>query len=108
MKLYLDTTQSLKTIVKIGDKEFIRIHESPMEQDVLSLIDTSLKSKHLTLKDISEIEVNPGPGSFTGTRVGVAIANALAFALKILVNGQNPPIQPHYSESPHITQPKGV
>lgn len=39
------------------------------------------------LKDITAIEVNTGPGSFTGTRVGVAIANALGFALNIPVNG---------------------
>ncbi|EKD65038.1 MAG: hypothetical protein ACD_50C00208G0010, partial [uncultured bacterium] len=29
------------------------------------------------------IEVNTHPGSFTGIRVGMAIANALGFALKI-------------------------
>ncbi len=34
------------------------------------------------------IEVETGPGSFTGIRVGVAVANALAYSLKIPVNGK--------------------
>ena len=41
------------------------------------------------IKDISEIEVNTGPGSFTGLRVGVSIANALGWALGIPVNGKD-------------------
>lgn len=34
------------------------------------------------------IEVETGPGSFTGLRVGVSVANALGFALGIPVNGK--------------------
>lgn len=34
------------------------------------------------------IEVETGPGSFTGLRVGVTVANALGFALGIPVNGK--------------------
>jgi len=34
------------------------------------------------------IEVEAGPGSFTGIRVGVAIANALGFSLGVPVNGK--------------------
>ena len=37
---------------------------------------------------IDAIEVNAGPGSFTGLRVGASIANALSFALGIPVNGK--------------------
>lgn len=39
--------------------------------------------------DILEgIEVEEGPGSFTGLRVGASVALALGFALNIPVNGQ--------------------
>lgn len=34
------------------------------------------------------IEVEKGPGSFTGLRVGASIAQALGFALNIPVNGE--------------------
>lgn len=34
------------------------------------------------------IEVETGPGSFTGLRVGVSVANALAYSLGIPVNGK--------------------
>lgn len=40
------------------------------------------------LKDVEAIEVETGPGSFTGIRVGVAVANALGFTLNIPVNGK--------------------
>ncbi|KKS13454.1 MAG: Universal bacterial protein YeaZ [Candidatus Daviesbacteria bacterium GW2011_GWB1_41_5] len=37
---------------------------------------------------VDEIEVDRGPGSYTGIRVGVSVANALGFALNIPVNGK--------------------
>lgn len=40
------------------------------------------------LQNLKELEVETGPGSFTGLRVGVAVANALGFALGIPVNGK--------------------
>lgn len=40
------------------------------------------------LEKIEKIEVETGPGSFTGLRVGVSVANALGFALGIPVNGK--------------------
>ncbi|MBI2196418.1 hypothetical protein HYU45_02280 [Candidatus Daviesbacteria bacterium] len=39
-------------------------------------------------KDLKGIDVETGPGSFTGLRVGVSVANALGFALGISVNGK--------------------
>lgn len=39
-------------------------------------------------KDVKAIEVETGPGSFTGLRVGVAVANALGYSLGIPVNGK--------------------
>jgi len=106
MKLYLDSTDNKKVIISLDDEEFVREYTSPREQDVLFFLNTLLEKKSKSLNDVNEIEVNPGPGSFTGSRVGVAIANALAFALKIKVNGQNPPILPVYSAPPNITPAK--
>jgi tRNA threonylcarbamoyladenosine biosynthesis protein TsaB len=55
---------------------------------VIPLIDKLLKKNNLALKDVNTIEVSEGPGSFTGLRVGISIANALGFLLKIPVNGR--------------------
>ena len=54
----------------------------------LPLIDKLLKDNNLKIEEIDEIKVNTGPGSYTGLRVGSAIANALGFLLKISVNNK--------------------
>ena len=105
MKLYIDSTNNLKTTIKLDDAELVVEYDSPREQNVLAVINEALRQNNLSLKDISEIEVNKGPGSFTGTRVGVAIGNALAFALGIKINGQKPPVEPTYGQPPNITTP---
>lgn len=40
------------------------------------------------LRILKGIEVETGPGSFTGLRVGVSVANSLGFALDIPVNSK--------------------
>lgn len=106
MNLHLDTTQPLVVSLKIGEQTFEKKYARPQEQAVLAFLDETLKKLKLDKEQITSITVNPGPGSFTGTRVGVTIANALAFALNIPVNDQKPPVLPVYDQPPHITQPK--
>jgi tRNA threonylcarbamoyladenosine biosynthesis protein TsaB len=83
-----------------------------------------LKDDQKELKDIEGIAVYQGPGSFTGLRIGISVANALAAslevpitaaehedwlpkALKKLTNGQNQRvIVPEYGADVHITQQK--
>lgn len=55
-------------------------------QVVLPMLDKLLRKHKLKPTDLTAIEVNTGLGSFTGLRVGVSIANALSYALKIPVN----------------------
>lgn len=106
MKLFLDSTNNKKVIIRFDGEEFVNEYASPREQDVLSFLIKTLKLQRVSLKDVTEIGVNPGPGSFTGSRVGVTIANALAFALRLKVNGQTPPVLPVYATPPNITSPK--
>jgi tRNA threonylcarbamoyladenosine biosynthesis protein TsaB len=47
-----------------------------------------LKDSSVDFKDIKEIKLDTGPGSFTGLRVGAAVANALGYSLGIPVNGK--------------------
>jgi tRNA threonylcarbamoyladenosine biosynthesis protein TsaB len=55
-----------------------------------------LRKNNFEVKDIKEIEVNTGPGSFTGLRVGISVANTLGFVLKIPVNGKKTEIEIKY------------
>ena len=57
-------------------------------QGVLPLVEKTLKKEGLEFSDLTGIEVNTGPGSFTGLRVGVTIANTLATILQIPLNGK--------------------
>lgn len=69
-------------------------------QILLKQILNLLKKNKKNLHDLSFLEVNTGPGSFTGTRVGISIANALGYALNIPVNGEKGKIaMPIYSKS---------
>jgi tRNA threonylcarbamoyl adenosine modification protein YeaZ len=61
---------------------------SNKEQVILLMIDKILKKYRVEPEDLSAIQINVGPGSYTGLRVGLAIANTLSFALKIPVNGK--------------------
>lgn len=76
-----------------------------------------IRNNKLLFKDLSGVSVFPGPGSFTGLRIGVSFANALAFGLKIPTyeatqNGQIDllsPLEivvPNYGAEPKITTPK--
>lgn len=103
MKLYLDSTDNTQVVIRLDGKEFINKVDSPRNQDVFGFLLSCLEKENLKQEDITEVEVNCGPGSFTGTRIGVTIANALGFALGIPVNGQKKPIEPIYSSSPSIT-----
>ena len=89
--LLIDTSsnQVIKVGLRIDGKEDIIEQKIDRQkaQIVLPLIDKLTKKHKLALSDIKSIEVNTGPGSFTGIRVGIAIANALGFTLKVPVNG---------------------
>ena len=89
--LFIDTASNKEVIIKLTthDRSFEIKQEISFNrtQVVLPLIEKLLKDHNLSLQNIDSVEVNAGPGSFTGVRVGVAIANAIAFALQIPVNG---------------------
>jgi len=77
--LLLDTTQARKSRVEInkdGKTLIVVLGESP-----LPTIDKALADCHLSLSKIDEFSSNPGPGSFTGVRIGAAVINTLNFAL---------------------------
>lgn len=98
--LYIDTRDSKKIIVKLDGLEIVEDAKREKAQKLLSVIHKLLKKRKMDVRDITSIKVNTGPGSFTGLRVGLSVANTLGWALKIPVNGHNAqesPIEPVYS-----------
>ena len=83
-----------------------------------------LKTQHKTLHDIQGIVAFQGPGSFTGLRIGLTVANTLAYSLQVPIASTTDPdwlengiaallagkgeqvVQPEYGSAPHITAPK--
>lgn len=61
------------------------------------VIEAVARSAKVPLGSITEIKVNPGPGSFIGSRAGVTVANTLGWTLGIPVNGKRPPIAVQYA-----------
>ena len=93
MLLKIDTTIAQKVTVELinkksGKKDQLVQTQKLGSQVLLPLIVQILKKNRVNFSDLTAIEVNPGPGSFTGTRVGVSVANTLGFALSIPVNGK--------------------
>jgi len=89
--LYIDTGDRKRISIALdinGIRKEVNAENKKGSQVILTMIDRLLKKNGLDVHDISKIKVNTGPGSFTGLRVGVSIANSLAMALKIPINGK--------------------
>jgi tRNA threonylcarbamoyladenosine biosynthesis protein TsaB len=89
-----------------------------------SKIDEILNKSSISYSNIEGVVVYKGPGSFTGLRIGISVANALAYAqdipivaggskdwlaqsIKALQSGQNDKVAaPEYGASAHITKPR--
>ncbi len=88
--LYIDTSDNKKITVALeinGKKvQNTRQVDAWASQILLPMIDELLKKEKVNVNQLTEIKVNTGPGSFTGLRVGVAVANALGWLLHIPVN----------------------
>lgn len=89
VKLYIDTSDREKIVVGIEGKRFETKAKEEKSQKLLPFIVEVLKKEGTSFEKIKEIEVNTGPGSFTGLRVGVSVANALGWGLGIPVNGKD-------------------
>lgn len=92
MILYINSQD--RKIIEVSLKSKGRVVDSMSEkseygsQVLLPLIEKLLRKNELDYKDLKGIEVATGPGSFTGLKVGVAVANALGFSLGIPVNNK--------------------
>lgn len=131
MYLFIDTSDPEKTLVGLlemdgsfkDSKEWVgRQNQS---EELLSRVDLLFKKNGIDKKSIDKLVVISGPGSYTGLRVGISTANALAFAWGIPVVGitstdwqrregrsdllskaDDQPVKAFYLNAPHITSPK--
>jgi tRNA threonylcarbamoyladenosine biosynthesis protein TsaB len=95
-----------------------------LSQDIHKKIKDALDKAGMSWLDLTGIIFYEGPGSFTGLRIGAAVANALASELNITISQasgedwinlgaqklKNHPnnrfIVPSYGREPHITKPR--
>lgn len=91
--IIINTTDSKKIEIGLRTKSkvdrVIEEVERGSSQKTLLLIDYLLRQNKISISEIDEVKVSSGPGSFTGIKVGLSIANALGFALGIPVNGRS-------------------
>ena len=101
MKMYLDTSTNI-VILKLDGKEYQADLGHDMAEKLLGFIHEKLQENSKDFKDITKIEFNSGPGSFTGLRIGASIVNTLIHELNL----NQPLIIPNYGKSANITKPK--
>ena len=84
--LFIDTSLSDVSIALLKDEKILDLinNNIPGEHSiyVTKYIQDILKNNNLLPKDIKEIVVVNGPGSFTGVRIGVTIAKMIAYLLR--------------------------
>jgi tRNA threonylcarbamoyladenosine biosynthesis protein TsaB len=86
-------------------------------------IDSLLSQANVDYSNVTGIIAYSGPGSFTGLRIGITVANSIADSYKAAITGatgddwikdglgalkSNPSkhVSPVYGSTPHITQPR--
>lgn len=79
MKIRLDLSISKVAKVQLLDGQVVT--DELIGTNTLALIDEILKKNHLKITDLEEVDSYPGPGSYTGVKIGAAVAGALNFSL---------------------------
>ena len=100
MKLYLDTSTDT-VILKLDDKTYTEKMGHDMAEKLLSFIHKRLQENGKDFKDVTKIEFNEGPGSFTGLRIGATVVNTLIHELSL----PQPLVIPNYGKGANITKP---
>ena len=83
------STEALSLVLSYNGQLFHHFEECPQQhsQKILPLVDSLLAQANCKLTDLDVIGFGQGPGSFTGVRISVAIAQGLAYASKLPLVG---------------------
>ncbi len=92
MYLCLDTISSAAGITLTSHDStkptsYLPLDPQNSSEGIIPTIDEALKQANSTLADLNGVFVIKGPGSFTGLRVGLSVANQFAHQLKIPIIG---------------------
>lgn len=127
MILLLDTSTNICKVSLVDDQNRIDDDwqsDRSLARNLLKHLHEFLLKNNYDWQDIQSIAVFEGPGSFTGLRIGITVANTLADGLNVpivgsggdgwqvnainrLKNGENDKIAlPNYGSDAKITTPK--
>ncbi len=86
-KLLIDTATEGLALILSEDGKLTDYYYEIVKRDhstrLMPCIDKLLTKNNWDIKDINEIQVTEGPGSYTGVRIGVTVAKTLSYALNI-------------------------
>jgi tRNA threonylcarbamoyladenosine biosynthesis protein TsaB len=128
MILAIRTDKPVSELYLCKDTDIIATYEWEAHRQLADTIHTKIEelldANTITWNDISGLVVFRGPGSFTGLRIGITVANTIAYAQNVPIIGaegdnwlqdgllqlqkatDNKIVLPEYGGSINITTPK--
>lgn len=88
--LAVDTaTEACSAALLVGEQVFSRWEEAPRDhtRKILPMVQDVLDEAGITLDELDAIAFGRGPGSFTGVRIGIGVAQGLAFGAGVPLIG---------------------
>ena len=89
MILFINTSDFNNLSLAVVSEATVKLHTASVafneNYKTNAILEKFLNHQKIKTSDLTKVIVCSGPGSFTGIRVGVSLAQALGFALKIPV-----------------------
>src|SRR5687768_10898798 len=87
--LAIETSGRIGSVAIVDDGTFVREEQFPHglqhAAQIIPIIDQMTKGQGWSPRDVEELYVSVGPGSFTGLRIGVTLAKTMALATGVKV-----------------------